>query len=82
MKTDEIAISIVSAIFLVYVSFVLFEIHLNIVFLILLFSPAMVIYMVYSVLKYGLYRGHELKEGQEFGYLDKPELGTSHSENF
>jgi len=82
MKTDEIIISIVSAIFLVYVSFVLFEIYASIALLIFIIIPVLVIFMVYSVLKHGSYVGHELGEGEEFGYLDRPELGKSNNENF
>ena len=35
-----------------------------------LLSPLVVIYMVYSVLRYGVYTGTELKEGEEWGYED------------
>jgi len=77
MKTDEISISLVSAIFLVYVAFVSFDIYLSIAFIILLASPILLIYMVYSILKHGAFFGKELEDGQEFGYLDRPNLGKS-----
>ena len=35
------------------------------------FSPFLLIWMVYSVLKYGNYKGKELKENEEWGYEDK-----------
>lgn len=75
MKTDEIAITVVSALFLVYISFVAFEIFIPIAFLILLVSPILIIVMVWSVIKHGIYKGPELEDQQEFGYLDRPHLG-------
>lgn len=77
MKTDEIFIAIVSAIFLVYVSFVAFQIYLNIALFIFTISPVLVIAMIWGVLRFGKYRGPKLEENQEFGYLDKPKLGKS-----
>jgi hypothetical protein len=35
------------------------------------FSPALVIWMVYTILKYGVYAGPELAENEEYGYQDK-----------
>lgn len=75
MKTDEIAIAVVSAIFLVYISFVSFEIYLSIALTLFIISPGLIIFMVYSVLKHGKFEGQELDNGQEFGYLDRPILG-------
>ena len=42
-----------------------------------LFSPVLVAWMVYTVIKYGKYSGKELDEGEEWGYEDKSrdELG-------
>ncbi len=33
-------------------------------------SPLLVIWMVYTVIRYGRYNGKELREGQEWGYED------------
>jgi len=43
-----------------------------------LFSPIVVLYLVYSVLRYGEYSGKELAEGEEWGYegMDRSKLGT------
>jgi uncharacterized membrane protein YhdT len=38
----------------------------------LLFSPLLVVGLVYSVIRYGQFNGRELKEGEEFGYSDRP----------
>ncbi|SFE88923.1 hypothetical protein SAMN05518672_111180 [Chitinophaga sp. CF118] len=40
-------------------------------FLMFTLSPILVIWMVYTVLKYGVYNGRELAEGEEYGYQDK-----------
>lgn len=77
MKHDEIAIAIVSGIFLLYAIFASFEVFTGAVFLIFSISPLLIIWMVYVVLKHGEYNREELKEGQEFGYLDKPSLNGS-----
>jgi hypothetical protein len=39
---------------------------------ILLFSPLFVLWMAYSVIRYGRFSGKELEEGEEFGYSDRP----------
>ncbi|MCE3283683.1 MAG: hypothetical protein K0Q66_2420 [Chitinophagaceae bacterium] len=36
-----------------------------------LLSPFLVIWMVYTILRYAPYNGKELKEGEEWGYGDK-----------
>jgi hypothetical protein len=38
----------------------------------LLFSPLLVLWLAYSVIRYGQFDGRELKEGEEFGYSDRP----------
>ena len=81
MKKDEISISIVSALFLVYVVFISFGIFPAIAFLIFMISPVLIIGMVYSVLKHGKFEGEEFKENQEFGYLDKPQLGRNENDH-
>lgn len=34
-------------------------------------SPFLVVWMVYTVLKYGVYTGRELAEDEEYGYQDR-----------
>lgn len=80
MKTDELVISFVTALFLVYISFIAFDIFIPIAFLILLASPILIIIMVWSIIKHGIYNGPELEDKQEFGYLDRPLLGKPSSE--
>jgi apolipoprotein N-acyltransferase len=35
-------------------------------------SPVLVLWLAYSVIRYGQFDGRELKEGEEFGYSDRP----------
>jgi hypothetical protein len=37
----------------------------------LLFSPVLLLWMAYSVIRHGKFSGKELEEGQEFGYSDR-----------
>ena len=34
-------------------------------------GPLLIVWMVYSVLKFGKYKGTDLKENEEWGYADK-----------
>lgn len=42
------------------------------------FSPVIMIWLTYTVIRYGKYEGGDLKEGEEFGYSDRVghNLGT------
>ena len=50
----------------------------RLVWLMFMASPLLVIWMVYSVIKFGKYSGKELGEDEEWGYEDKSreELGV------
>jgi hypothetical protein len=37
----------------------------------LLFSPLLIVWMAYTIIRYGIFFGKELKEGEEFGYEDR-----------
>jgi len=43
-----------------------------------LLCPFNILYLAYSVIRYGKYTGTELKENEEWGYedIDKDEVGT------
>jgi hypothetical protein len=75
MKHESIAVGGVSMILLLYTMFASTGILLNWVALIFAASPVLIIWMVWVVLKYGEYNGEELEDEQEFGYMDRPELG-------
>jgi hypothetical protein len=36
----------------------------------LLFSPLLLVWMTFTVIRYGKFSGRELKDGEEFGYND------------
>ncbi len=72
MKIAYSAIGLVSFILLVYATLGAFQIFPGFVLLIFSLSPLFVIWMVWVVLKYGTYDGRELKEGEEYGYGDRP----------
>lgn len=75
MKNETIAIAGVSMVLLFYTIFAGTGILLNWVALVFSISPILIIWMVWVVLKYGEYTGVELEDEQEFGYVDRPELG-------
>ncbi|MGB6035636.1 MAG: hypothetical protein WBG42_05165 [Cryomorphaceae bacterium] len=75
MKQETIAVGGVSMILLLYTMFASTGILLNWVALIFAVSPVLIIWMVWVVLKYGEYNGEELEDEQEFGYMDRPDLG-------
>jgi len=75
MRHETIAVAGVSFILLLYTMFASTGILLNWVALIFAASPILIIWMVWVVLKYGEYKGEELEDNQEFGYVDRPALG-------
>lgn len=75
MKHETIAIAGVSLVLLFYTMFATTGVLLNWVALIFALSPVLIIWMVWVVLKHGEFKGEELAEEQEFGYVDQPELG-------
>ncbi len=61
-----------------YVTLLYAGISLPVVLLLFSFSPVLLLWMVYSILKYGRYTGPSLGPDREWGYQDRnPEsLGT------
>ena len=74
----RIATILVTLYLLVYVILHQAGAELRVLAWMFVFSPALVIWMVYTILKYGIYGGAELAEQEEFGYQDKQkeDLGT------
>jgi hypothetical protein len=70
----------VSAYLLAYVIFLVAgnDLLLMIAEVMLLFSPLFICWMVYCVIRYGIFNGKELQEEEEYGYSDRPteKLGT------
>ncbi len=72
MKSAEfIPAFIVSSMLLVYVVLVFLGKASGFAAFIFTFSPLLMIWLVYSVIRHGEYKGRELKPDEEFGYTDK-----------
>jgi hypothetical protein len=78
MRNHRVATIFVTLYLLVYVILHQTGAELRVLAWMFVFSPALVIWMVYTILKYGIYSGPELAEQQEYGYQDKQkeDLGT------
>jgi hypothetical protein len=75
MNYETIAILGVSMTLLLHIMFASTGILLSWGALIFAVSPVLIISMVWVVLKHGKYNGEELEDEQEFGYVERPELG-------
>lgn len=78
MRNYRIATILVTLYLLVYVILHQSGAELRVLAWMFVFSPALVIWMVYTILRYGIYGGAELAEQEEYGYQDKQkeDLGT------
>ncbi|HEY8400128.1 MAG TPA: hypothetical protein VIK89_02640 [Cytophagaceae bacterium] len=73
MKSDKFPIIVVSLYLLLYTISPYLNIPVKIIYLMFALSPLLLIWMVYSILKFGKYNGRALREGEEWGYSDLPE---------
>jgi hypothetical protein len=72
MKTKEfIPVFVVSGLLLLYNILMMFDGLYIVTGIIFFLSPFLIIWMVYSVLRYGKYNGKSLEEDEEWGYADK-----------
>jgi hypothetical protein len=78
MKDHKFPVILVTLYLVVFAILSRLDIPLNLMLWLFAFSPLLVIWMVYRVIRYGKYTGKELKPGEEWGYEDKnrDELGT------
>ncbi len=76
IQKDIFAVSLVSIYFFMYALLLQFDATRLAGFIMALFSPVLLCWMVYSVLKHGKYTGRELDK-DEFGYQDKVNEGHS-----
>jgi len=67
IKSSGFAISFASLYLLTFLLLLHFQLE-RAVWLMFLFSPVVIIYMVYTVIKYGKYTGRELGENEEWAY--------------
>lgn len=65
------AVVVVSAILLVYCVLIGFHIFLPVAYFIFGASPFLLIWLVYTIIRLGVYDGRELGTDEEWGYQDK-----------
>jgi hypothetical protein len=70
IEKDILSVIIVTAYLILYCAFLNYDKTLNAALLMLFFSPVMIIWMVYTIIKKGKYNGHGLGD-EEFGYQDR-----------
>ncbi len=71
LKKPFFAVATVSLILLAYCIFINFNIFLSFVYFVFGISPFLLLWVTYSVIHSGVYKGKELGEKEEWGYLDK-----------
>lgn len=71
LRSPRFVVIFVTAYLVVYTMLFHAGASFNILGTMFLLSPVLVIWMVYTVLKYGKFEGKELKEGEEWGYSDR-----------
>lgn len=70
LSRDIIAVSLATFYLLIYIILLQFDATIRAGFTMLLFSPFIICWMVYAVLRHGRFYGKELND-REFGYQDK-----------
>jgi len=76
LRNDIFSVCFVTMYLFVYIGVLQFDPAIEYGMIMMLLSPVLICWMVYTVLRYGKYDGPELGD-EEFGYQDKPkeELG-------
>lgn len=77
LRSSAFAIIAGSLYFLIYLILIFSNVSPNLVVIMFTFSPFLIIWMAYTIIRYGEYTGEELKENEEWGYEDrkKEDLG-------
>jgi len=78
MKKEILPVLIVSCVLVLYNFLMMFDGLSVITGIIFFISPFLIVWMIYSVLRFGTYTGKTLEEDEEWGYADKEkkELGV------
>jgi len=71
LKKPFFAVTVVSIILLVYCILINFNVLLSLVYLIFFLSPFLLLWMMYTIIRFGIYKGKDLNENEEWGYQDK-----------
>ena len=77
LRSSAFAITAGSLYFLLYLILIFSNVSPNLVVIMFTFSPFIIVWMAYTIIRYGKYTGEELKETDEWGYEDrkKEDLG-------
>lgn len=70
-RNPSIAVAMVTAYLLLYYILFLLNVSLTVLFIMFVFSPFLVAWMLVIILKDRKYAGKELKENEEWGYADR-----------
>jgi len=71
IRKPSFAVVVVTVILLVYCVFIGFHIFLPVAYLIFASSPLLIIWLMYTVIRLGVYHGRDLRADEEWGYQDK-----------
>ncbi|MVT08299.1 hypothetical protein [Chitinophaga tropicalis] len=71
LRNSKFSIIAVTTYLLVYCVLLQIERTQSVAVLMFVISPVPLIWMVYTILKYGKYNGRELAENEEYGYQDR-----------
>jgi len=70
-RKPTFAVIVVSFILFTYCVLINSNAPLFIIYLIFAFSPFLLVWLAFTIIRFGNYEGKELDEGEEFGYQDK-----------
>lgn len=74
MKNYKFSTAFVTIYLVVYTVLLRLEVPVEVSLLMFSISPILIIWMVYTIIKFAPYNGRELNENEEYGYQDKPVL--------
>ena len=70
IKKPFFAVAAVTVILLIYCIVIGFNISLPVAYLIFGISPILIAWLVYTIIRFGKYKGKEFDTGEEWGYQD------------
>lgn len=70
-RSSSFSVAATSLYLLVYLILLHVAVPLQLLLLMLTISPVLILWMVYTVLKHGVYTGRELEDDEEWGYEDR-----------
>ncbi|HEY0900453.1 MAG TPA: hypothetical protein VGD90_14040 [Sphingobacteriaceae bacterium] len=71
LRNSSFSVAATSLYLLVYLILLHVAVPLQLLLLMLTISPVLILWMVYTVLKHGVYTGRELEDDEEWGYEDR-----------